>query len=121
MVTAAGKAVNDDMKDEMKDDMKTDAGNIAALEAEISQLKAEFDALAKQFAKASEHGMGTAKRAAALGVEQLRSQGEAALDNVRSSAKDVEAQLVAQVQEKPVTSLAIAAGIGYLFALLSRR
>lgn len=113
MVTAAGKAVNDDMK--------TDADNIAALEAEISLLKAELGALAKQFAKAGEHGVGTAKRAAALGVDQLRSQGEAALDNVRSSAKDVEEQLIAHVHEKPVTSLAIAAGIGYLFALLSRR
>jgi ElaB/YqjD/DUF883 family membrane-anchored ribosome-binding protein len=113
MATAAGKAVNDDLK--------TDAQNIAALEAEIAALKAELEALARQFARAGEHGMGTAKRAAALGVEQLRSQGEAALDNVRSSAKDVEAQLIAQVQEKPVTSLAIAAGVGYLFALLSRR
>ncbi len=113
MANAAGKALSDDMK--------TDADNIAALEAEISLLKAELEALAKQFAKTSEHGMGTAKRAAALGVEQLRTQGEAALDNVRSSAKDVETQLIAHVQEKPVTSLAIAAGVGYLFALLSRR
>ena len=53
--------------------------------------------------------------------EQLRAQGEAAFENVRSNAKDIEAQVVASVREKPVTSLAIAAGVGFLFALLARR
>ena len=40
---------------------------------------------------------------------------------LRGSARDLEDQLVANVREKPVTSLAIAAGVGFLFALLSRR
>ena len=39
----------------------------------------------------------------------------------RACAEDIEAQLIAKVREKPVTSLAIAAGVGFLFALLSRR
>ncbi|MGY3327209.1 ElaB/YqjD/DUF883 family membrane-anchored ribosome-binding protein [Mesorhizobium sp. USDA 4775] len=60
-------------------------------------------------------------RAATEGVEQLRAQGEAAFDSLRGSAKDIEAQLLANVREKPVTSLAIAAGVGFLFALLARR
>ncbi|TJV02130.1 MAG: DUF883 family protein, partial [Mesorhizobium sp.] len=64
---------------------------------------------------------GTARRVAAEGVEQLRAQGEAAFENMRSNAKDLEAQVVASVREKPVTSLAIAAGVGFLFALLARR
>ena len=59
--------------------------------------------------------------AAADGVEQLRAQGEAAFDGMRGSAEEIEAQLIAKVREKPVTSLAIAAGVGFLFALLSRR
>jgi ElaB/YqjD/DUF883 family membrane-anchored ribosome-binding protein len=40
---------------------------------------------------------------------------------LRTSAKDIEAQIMDSVREKPVTSLAIAAGVGFLFALLARR
>ena len=93
----------------------------ADLEADIRQLKADIEKLTKQLAKTGEHGYGTARRAATEGVEQLRAQGEAAFDNLRSNAKDIEAQMMASVREKPVTSLAIAAGVGFLFALLARR
>ena len=91
------------------------------LEADIRQLKADIEKLTRQLAATGEHGYGAARRAAAEGVEQLRAQGEAALGSLRGSAGDIEAQVVAHVREKPITSLAIAAGVGYLFALLSRR
>jgi ElaB/YqjD/DUF883 family membrane-anchored ribosome-binding protein len=106
MATAAGKTANESNTD---------------LEADIKQLKADIEKLTKQLAKTGEHGYGTARRAATEGVEQLRAQGEAAFDNLRSNAKDIEAQMMASVREKPVTSLAIAAGVGFLFALLARR
>jgi ElaB/YqjD/DUF883 family membrane-anchored ribosome-binding protein len=108
MATAAGKTAND-------------ARENADLEADIRQLKADIDKLTKQLAKTGEHGYGTARRAATEGVEQLRAQGEAAFDSLRSNAKDIEAQMLASVREKPVTSLAIAAGVGFLFALIARR
>ena len=44
----------------------------ADLEADIRQLKADIEKLTKQLAKTGEHGYGTARRAAAEGVEQLR-------------------------------------------------
>lgn len=101
------------------------AGNgtrsVPDLEADIKQLKADLEKLAKQLAATGEHGYGTAKRAAAEGAEHLRAQGEAALEGFRANAKDIEAQITASVREKPVTSLAIAAGVGFLFALLARR
>ena len=97
------------------------AKSVPDLEADIKQLKADLEKLAKQFAATGEHGYGTAKRAAAEGAEQLRAQGEAALEGLRTNAKDIEAQIMASVREKPVTSLAIAAGVGFLFALLARR
>jgi len=93
----------------------------ADLEADIRQLKADIEELTRQLQKTGEDGYGAARRAAAEGVEQLRAQGEAAFESVRGSAQDLEAQLIATVREKPVTSLAIAAGVGFLFALLSRR
>ncbi|AZO52701.1 MAG: DUF883 domain-containing protein [Mesorhizobium sp.] len=108
MATAAGKTANE-------------ARTNPDLEADIRQLKADIDKLTKQLAKTGEHGYGTARRAAAEGVEQLRAQGEAAFDSLRGNARDIEAQMVASVREKPVTSLAIAAGVGFLFALLARR
>ncbi|MEI9424844.1 hypothetical protein O7A70_27140 [Mesorhizobium sp. Cs1299R1N1] len=108
MATAAGKTANE-------------ARTNSDLEADIRQLKADIDKLTKQLAQTGEHGYGTARRAAAEGVEQLRAQGEAAFDSLRGNARDIEAQMVASVREKPVTSLAIAAGVGFLFALLARR
>jgi ElaB/YqjD/DUF883 family membrane-anchored ribosome-binding protein len=108
MATAAGKSAIDD-------------ATTADLEADIRQLKADIEKLTKQLAKTGEHGYGAARRAAAEGVEQLRAQGEAAFENVRGSAEDIEAQIIERVREKPVTSLAIAAGVGFLFALLTRR
>ncbi|RUX07009.1 MULTISPECIES: DUF883 family protein [unclassified Mesorhizobium] len=108
MATAASKTANE-------------ARTNPDLEADIRQLKADIDKLTKQLAKTGEHGYGTARRAAAEGVEQLRAQGEAAFDSLRGNARDIEAQMVASVREKPVTSLAIAAGVGFLFALLARR
>lgn len=108
MATATGKTA---------DDAKTTSD----LEADIKQLRADIDKLAKLLAKTGEHGAGTARRAATEGVEQLRAQGEAAMDSLRSNARDLEEQVIANVREKPVTSLAIAAGVGFLFALISRR
>lgn len=95
--------------------------DVSELEADIRQLRADIEKLTRQLAATGQHGLGTAKRAAAEGVEQLRAQGEAAFENLRGNARDLEEQVLAAVREKPVTSLAIAAGIGFLFAHLSRR
>ena len=108
MATATGKTANESRAN-------------SDLEADIRQLRADIEKLTKQLAKTGEHGYGTARRAAAEGVEQLRAQGEAAFDSLRGNAKDIEAQIAANVREKPITSLAIAAGVGFLFALLARR
>lgn len=91
------------------------------LEADIRQLKADIEKLAKQLSQTGEHGYDTARRAATQGVEQLRVQGEAAMDSIRSNARDLEEQVIVNVREKPVTSLAIAAGLGFLIGLMSRR
>ncbi len=98
-----------------------EAKTVSDLEADIAQLKADIEKLTRQLAATGQHGLGTARRAAAEGVEQLHAQGEAAMESLRGNARDLEEQVLASVREKPVTSLAIAAGVGFLFALLSRR
>lgn len=97
------------------------AKDVSELEADIRQLKADIEALTRQMQATGEHGLGAARRAAALGTEQLKAQGEAKLEELRASAKDIEEQVLAHVREKPITSLAIAAGVGFLFALIARR
>ena len=92
-----------------------------SLEADIRQLQKDVAKLADQLAKTGRHSYDTARRAAAVGVDQLKSQGESAYGDLRTGAENIEAQISDAVREKPVTSLAIAAGVGFLFALLSRR
>jgi ElaB/YqjD/DUF883 family membrane-anchored ribosome-binding protein len=91
------------------------------LEADIQQLKDDIAKLAKQLAATGEHSYGAVRRATAEGADQLRVQGEAALDTIRTNAKDIEQQILTTVREKPVTALAIAAGIGFLLAVMTRR
>jgi ElaB/YqjD/DUF883 family membrane-anchored ribosome-binding protein len=91
------------------------------LAADIDQLKADISKLARQLQETGQHSYGAARRAASEGVGQIKAQGEAALEQIRANAGDIERQLANTVREKPVTSLAIAAGIGFLLAMMSRR
>lgn len=91
------------------------------MEAEIARLREDIAKLTAQLQAAGEHSMSAARRAASEGAEQLRVRGEAAVGALKANADDLEAQITEAVREKPITSLAIAAGLGYFFALLSRR
>ena len=91
------------------------------LEAEIARLRDDVAKLTAQLAATGEHSYSAAKRAASEGAEQLRVKGEAAVSALKSNADDLERQLTDTVREKPITSLAIAAGVGFFLALLSRR
>lgn len=104
-----------------RDDAEAVAADEARLEADIKQLREDVARLTEELRKLGRDGYGTAKRAASEGVEQLKVQSEAAIEGLRSSARDIEGQVVAAVREKPVTALAIAAGFGYFLALLNRR
>jgi ElaB/YqjD/DUF883 family membrane-anchored ribosome-binding protein len=101
----------------------TDGAKDAAqdLAADIARLRDDMAKLANEIAALGQQSVSTARRAAAEGAEQLRAQGEAAMEGFRANAKDMEQQLTDTVREKPITSLAIAAGVGFLFALLTRR
>lgn len=103
------------------DKISATARSAEDLEADIRQLQADIATLTKQLAETGEHGFGAARRAAAQGAEHLRERGEAAMEKLRGNAHDIEDQIAATVREKPMTALAVAAGVGFLFALLSRR
>lgn len=88
---------------------------------QIEVLRAEVAKLAEQIARSSDVSLGAMRKAASAGVDQLKAQGEAAMQGLRSNAHDLEGQLATAVREKPVTALALAAGAGFLLALMSRR
>lgn len=110
----ASKTIKNDIQDQINKDA-TD------LEAEIARLREDISRLAEQIGRTGEHTLATARRAASEGAEHLRIKGEEAVDALKSNANDLERQVSDAVREKPITSLAIAAGIGFFFALLSRR
>ncbi|MCO5064783.1 MAG: hypothetical protein M9924_10220 [Rhizobiaceae bacterium] len=99
---------------------KVDAPD-STLEEDVRQLQRDIQKLTELLARTKQDSYSAASHAASEGMEHLRAQGDAAMEGLRKSAEDVEAQIVTAVREKPVTSLAIAAGIGFLFALISRR
>ena len=92
-----------------------------SVEADVAELRAEVAALTRQLKSLGEKSASTARKAANEGVEQLRAKGEARLSDLRETADDVEERVSKSVREKPITSLAIAAGVGFLFAMLARR
>ena len=80
------------------------------LEAEIARLRSDLASLTKQIGAAGSQSFDTAKAVAQQGVDRLR-----------TNAQDIEEQVVARVHEKPLTALAVAAAVGYVFALINRR
>lgn len=91
------------------------------LEADIKQLREDVAKLTEQLSATGQHSYGAARRAASEGVEHIKAQSEAALDTLKSNARDLEDQITTKVREKPITALAIAAGVGYFFAMISGR
>jgi|APTNR8051073442_1049403.scaffolds.fasta_scaffold96802_2 ElaB/YqjD/DUF883 family membrane-anchored ribosome-binding protein len=106
--------------EEIVDDIKAEAHK-RSLEDDIKILQKEVQRLAEQLTKTGRHSFETARKAASVGAEQIKSQGESAYADMRTGAENLEAQLTQAVREKPVTALAMAAGVGFLFALISRR
>lgn len=91
------------------------------LQAQVEQLKEDIAAIAETLASLGSQTVRDARRAAKHTYRSAYMQGEDVIDDLKTKAEDVEAQLCATVREKPITSLATALGIGYLLALLTRR
>lgn len=91
------------------------------LSRQIEVLREEIARLAGELRKSGQRSAAAAGNVAADGVEALRAQGEVAMEALRESASDLERELARNVREKPVTTLAIAAGIGFLLGLAMQR
>lgn len=100
---------------------RTSAASTKDIEVQLQQLREDISSLAKTVAavgnvKATEV-KGKAKRAAADATDASYQIVEAAKDQAISLERDLERQ----IRANPIQSVAIAAGVGFVFALLSRR
>jgi len=87
---------------------------LTALREDLAGLKTAMAAYAKDRADA-------AQATAASGAEALRDAGKAGLKSAGDFAGNVRAEAEAHVRENPGTALAIAAGIGFLLGVLTRK
>lgn len=97
------------------------AASTKDIELQLEQLREDISALAKTVAavgneKASEV-KSKAKRAAAEATDASYQIAEAAKNQALTWERDLEGQ----IRANPIQSVAIAAGVGFVFALLSRR
>ncbi|WP_292897859.1 MULTISPECIES: DUF883 family protein [unclassified Nitratireductor] len=100
---------------------KDDAVTTGDLEKDIQQLRTDMAQLVSHLKDMGGQSGEAARKAAGERIEQLRGQGEAALNSVKDSTQELEQELVRTVRERPFTSLALAVGAGFLIALATRR
>jgi ElaB/YqjD/DUF883 family membrane-anchored ribosome-binding protein len=84
------------------------------IETDVQLLTEEVKRLRADFAKLADVLRTTAEHAGEEAAVQARAAGERAWTGAKSKADD----LIQRIEDRPVTSTAIAFGIGMLFALL---
>ena len=95
--------------------------NEADLAAEIEGLRKDFESLAARISSISDAGVKTAKDYTRSTTSAAREKGEAVYADISARATDFERQAADQIRAHPLQALGIAAGVGFLAALLTRR
>jgi ElaB/YqjD/DUF883 family membrane-anchored ribosome-binding protein len=83
-------------------------------QSEVDRLVADVQALKRDIAKLAEHSRGAAWNGAADTVNALGNEAQRLYDEVASKGRDQVKRVSGQVQEKPIMSILIAFGIGFL-------
>ena len=96
-------------------------GDRAAVEEQIARIKADITELAATLTAIGSRKVEGAKSQADQRMSELARAGEEAIDDLRRQLRAIERDLTDKVQEKPLQTLGIAAGIGFLLALFMRR
>lgn len=90
------------------------------LEAQIAQLQADLRDITDTLGKLTNEKVGEAKSLAKNEMRHLQAKGQQMMDDAQEQAGEAEQQLKDTIREKPFTAVAAAAGIGFVFALLTR-
>lgn len=90
------------------------------LEAQVAQLQADIKAITETLGKLSGEKVGEARALATSEVKHLQQRGQEMLDEAQGQFDQAERRLKDTIREKPLTAVAAAAGVGFIFALLTR-
>ena len=91
------------------------------LRAEFAALRDDVNAILKTLKTASTEVAGDAKSAAGHAAQGIKRVAADKFEDVRDRAETLEEDLVRNVKESPIQSLAIAFGVGFALSLLMRR
>lgn len=92
----------------------------AELQLQIEQLKEDIASIAATLSNMGQEKLRGAQENISKAYDNLHANSEEVFDNVANCASHFEEQLTTSIKERPITSVAIAAGLGYLLALLRR-
>lgn len=92
-----------------------------SLEDQVAQLREDLKGITATLAKLGNDKVGEVRDTARTEARHLARAGRRVIDDVGDQAGALETQLKDAIREKPLTAIAGAIGIGFLFALLSRR
>ncbi|MCB1477907.1 MAG: DNA gyrase subunit B [Tepidamorphaceae bacterium] len=95
--------------------------NGETIEEQVGQLRDDIQALARTIGTMATGQVDRMQAKAGETKREAEVASEQALEAIRTHYKDAEATVSSQVREKPLQALGIAAGIGFLFALLAKR
>lgn len=108
--TRMAKAVENDVA-AAKDEFESRAGRI----------RNEIAALATSIAEAGENLAGDLSAGAGATAREMRAASQETLQDLRNQMKELERQAAVKMRQNPMAALAMAAGAGFLLAMLARR
>lgn len=114
-LSSASKNKIRETANDIAEGLEEKAGTVGG--ATTEDIQADLEALRRDIAALTQ-------TVASFGSSKIRQAGETSqqyMDNARESIASVEEDLEAYVHARPFQSLAIAAGVGYVLALLTRR
>lgn len=91
------------------------------LEKQVQDLRNDIAAIASTLSDLGSQKINEAKDRAKSMYESARAQGDEALHDARDKLSQSQDSICACVREKPIASLAIAAGIGFVVGQILRR
>lgn len=98
-----------------------DSQNDKNLEAQIAALRADFTKLAETLNALGKEKADELKGKAAGKAQEAKSMSRDAMRAANEQARLVEAEVAGRVREHPFMALGVAAGLGFLAALIARR
>lgn len=91
------------------------------IENQIDELRKDISAIAKSLKKIGSEKLRRTKHAVENLLDGAREQGEGTLDDAQQKLYDMQNDMIENIREKPFTSIAVAASVGFILAHLLRR